>query len=53
MSRRLAALTGTVLLVLAPRAAAQPPARFALRDGDRAVLLGNALIEHEQFHGHI
>jgi lysophospholipase L1-like esterase len=53
MSRRLAALTGAVLLLLAPRAAAQPPGRFALRDGDRVVLLGNALVEHEQFHGHV
>jgi lysophospholipase L1-like esterase len=29
------------------------PAPFALKDGDRVVLLGSALIEHEQFHGYL
>src|SRR5581483_12333858 len=33
--------------------AAAPPTPFELRDGDRVVLLGSALIEYEQFHGYL
>jgi len=32
---------------------AQPPGLLTLKDGDRIVLLGSALVEHEQFHGYL
>jgi lysophospholipase L1-like esterase len=40
-------------LVRQKGAGAQPPGPLKLKDGDCVVLLGGALIEHEQFHGYL
>jgi len=40
-------------LFLATCLTSAQPAPFELRAGDRVVLLGNALIEYEQFHGYL
>jgi lysophospholipase L1-like esterase len=42
-----------VALTIPTGIAAQTPDPFRLVEGDRVVLLGNALIEHERFHGFI
>lgn len=49
LSRSLVSLV--VIALLAPWCAAQSPARFELRAGDRVVLLGDTLIEREQASG--
>jgi lysophospholipase L1-like esterase len=46
-------LTPALALVLSRPAAAQLPVPLTLKDGDRVVLLGSALVEHEQFHGYL
>jgi lysophospholipase L1-like esterase len=46
-------LAGALLVYLAPGACAQAPGPLKLKEGDRVVLLGSALIEHEQFHGYL
>jgi len=42
-----------LLLALVPLQDPTGPARPVLKDGDRALLLGSALIEHEQFFGYL
>jgi lysophospholipase L1-like esterase len=46
-------LTGVLLLWLGQAAGAREPGPLKLKDGDRVVLLGGALIEHEQFLGYL
>ncbi len=53
MFNRLAIICGVWTIVSAGRAAGQGSEPFRLVEGDRVVLLGNALIEHERFHGYI
>jgi lysophospholipase L1-like esterase len=47
------ALSALLVPLLPLAAAAQAPGPLVLKDGDRVVLLGSALIEHEQFHGYL
>jgi putative heme-binding domain-containing protein len=49
LSRSLVSLI--LIMLVAPWCAAQSPARFELRAGDRVVLLGDTLIEREQASG--
>jgi lysophospholipase L1-like esterase len=53
MSVRTLLLGPALALLLPGPAGAQAVAPFTLKDGDRVVLLGSALVEHEQFHGYL
>src|ERR1700694_3995806 len=44
----------TCLALLGPKLVERQPAeRFRLQQGDCVVLVGDALVEHEQFHGYL
>jgi lysophospholipase L1-like esterase len=53
MSFRDLFLTFVSLLLWSPAAPGQVAAPLVLKDGDRVVLLGSALVEHEQLHGYL
>jgi lysophospholipase L1-like esterase len=53
MPVRLLLPCAAVLLLLTRPAGADAPGPFVLKDGDRVVLLGSALVERQQFHGYL